>query len=282
LALPCAHRASASELVERLRSPYVRARASCATPFTARMGAPGRRVRRDGPAASSGRAGAREGGRRPGAAPTSAADFDPRSPATFVAPPRATRPDAPPSRARRRALAFPCAHRASASELVGRLRSPRVRASAWCAAPFTVRPRRSVVRGSVHRASASELGMRLRSPRVRVGDRERRPNRSIPSRSAITSAATLPRRRAAPHPHRQVRNAPAPTLAARMGAPGRRVRRDGPAASSGRAGAREGGRRPGAAPTSAADFKGGSGYARGGVGGRDDAARRRSARRAPG
>jgi hypothetical protein len=71
----------------------------------------------------------------------------------------------------------------------------------------------------------ARLGAPMRSPRVRVGAR-----------------------RAPSHPQ-----PPAPTPAARMGAPGRRVRRDGPAASSGRGVARGFVRRGRAAPTSIAD-----------------------------
>jgi hypothetical protein len=110
------------------RRAWIAVQAYAPTP-AARMGAPGRRVRRDGPAVSSGRGDARRVERSRGAAPTS--DSGVEHPRPFVAPrsvarPRATRVDAPPSRARRRALAFRCVHRASTSESGGSpLRSPR-------------------------------------------------------------------------------------------------------------------------------------------------------------
>jgi hypothetical protein len=121
------------------------------------MGAPGRRVRRDGPAASSGRGGARAyvdvGGRadvdRRGRPPTSNTEIvrrrrRPQRRARFNARPNATRPDESPSRARRRALALPCVHRASASELGARRRSPPT-------------PRRSSVSFVVRRRSHAEV-----------------------------------------------------------------------------------------------------------------------------
>jgi hypothetical protein len=345
------------------------------------MGTPGRRVRRDGSAASSGRARARGVRRRRGArrrrSPTPIAAPRPARPATLIARPRAARPDAPPSRARRRALAFQCVHRASTSEFGGRRRplriprrssavvvvhcgshvggrrsssstadptsevgeGPRVRSTprrsstpvaapensrvaapaelprrrsprAWerrgVASDATARrPRRgapargafvdvggradadrrlrsptSVTPRDVDRASArgaprrpakprteARLGAPMRSPRVHVGVRRssssaadptskfggrRRPLRIRRRRSARVLASDRlrvgvrlpsPRRRTPASPRRRT---PAPTLAARMGAPGRRVRRDGSAASSGRGGARGVRRRRGA------------------------------------
>jgi hypothetical protein len=196
------------------------------------MGAPGRRVRRDGPAASSGRGGARVVDRRPSrAAPTSTADADPprrpdvRRTPSFSAPRRA------PSRARRRALALPCVHRASASEFHAPstcVPTPRVgvrRATTRRTPPAPTRKDAQIDPAPTRSVAPHDSGTaaHLRAARLR--------NRTVPSR----------------------RTTPAPTLAARMGAPGRRVRRDGPAASSGRGGGR--GRRPPAraAPTSTAD-----------------------------
>jgi hypothetical protein len=76
----------------------------------------------------------------------------------------------------------------------------------------------------VHRASASEFGELPRPP-------------PIPRRSSARVVASGRFHVGVPVPSTR-RQTPAPTPAARMGAPGRRVRRDGPAASSGRGCAR--------------------------------------------
>jgi hypothetical protein len=174
-----------------------------------------------------------------GAAPTSTADVDrrPRPPTSTADLDRRPRP--PTSTAdldrradvddRRRRGARPDVRRASSFRALRRAAKPRTEA---------------------------RLGAPMRSPRVRVGVWPRSTRRETPSPVFCPRrrAAKLPRRRppracerrgVAKHPRRgppragERRRTRALTLAARMGAPGRRVRRDGPAASSGRCGARD-------------------------------------------
>jgi hypothetical protein len=196
-----------------------------------------------------------------------------------------------------RALAFPCDHRASTSEVdclrraaaLPRRRPTRAwerrgvasdatarrlrRGAAACessvgvggAAPTSPadadRPKRP---RDVHRACAgnaprraakprteARLGVPMRSPRVHVGVRRTSSFAADPASEfgACRRSRRIPRRKSAravvrceshvrvrfPSPRRR---APASTPDARMGAPGRRVRRAGPAASSGRGGMR--------------------------------------------
>jgi hypothetical protein len=151
------------------------------------MGTPGRRVRRDGPAASSGRGGGRNVDqlreprrRRP---PTPLLRSPGSPPRAFV--PRA--PDAPPSRARRRALALPCVHRASASEFGSHqsiAKLPR-RSSARTDAPRSALAVARRVHGNAGAARPT------RRPGGLVGARRRAGRRSPPG-AAPTPGRTRP------------------------------------------------------------------------------------------